>query len=316
MEIWRERQKKTFTKLLPLVDFLQLDKNNCKKLFNNKSFLVQVPYRIAEKMPKNCLDNPLALQYLPLYEERSQEGFIDPVGDRVSQKNSALLHKYDGRAMLLTTGVCAMHCRYCFRQNYPYKNEVKEAIEKIKNDFSIREVILSGGDPLSLSDKSLGEILKSLDTIDHIEIIRFHTRFLMGIPERMTNSLLDLLKRMKKQVIFVIHINCEEELDEDIFQVLEKLGQLGIPILSQSVLLKGVNDNYSSLYRLFFLLVKRGIIPYYLHLLDKVKGSLHFSVTETTGENLMERLRNSLPGYAVPRLVKEIEGEKSKTIIC
>ena len=315
MEIWRERQKKTFTKLLPLMDFLKLDKNNRKKLFTNKLFRLQVPYRIAEKIPKNCLNNSLSLQYLPFHEEKSQEGFIDPVGDRASQKNGALLHKYDGRALLLTTGACAMHCRYCFRQNFPYKNEVNEAIEKIRNDLSIREVILSGGDPLSLSDKSLGEILKSLDKIDHVEIIRFHTRFLMAIPERVTDSLLDLLKRMKKQVIFVIHVNCKEEFDEDVFQALEKLGQLHIPIFSQSVLLKGVNDDYSSLYQLFFLLIKRGITPYYLHQLDKVKGSLHFSVSEEKGINLMKRLRDTLPGYAVPRFVKEMEGQRSKTII-
>ena len=239
----------------------------------------------------------------------------DPVGDKDSCRSDALLHKYEGRALLLVSGACAMHCRYCFRQNYPYKSALDDALCLIAKDDSIHEVILSGGDPLSLSDKALSSLMERLNQISHVSVIRFHTRFLVGIPERVTENFLKTLKCSRAQVIFVLHVNCIEELDEDIFGALEKIGALNIPLLTQSVLLKGVNDSKDALYALFWALIKRGVIPYYLHQLDRVKGALHFEVEEERGKELVRQLRDCMPGYAVPTYVREVAGDKSKRIL-
>jgi EF-P beta-lysylation protein EpmB len=315
MDKWRIEQKKSFNSLEQIENFLNLDSEKRQRLVQRKEFPLHVPLRIANKMKKNCLDNPLALQFLPLKEELSEEGLLDPVGDLESQKSDALLHKYEGRALLLTTGACAMHCRYCFRQNFPYKSKIFDAIEMVSKNSSIKEIILSGGDPLSLSDGALKDIFVALEKIPSLEIIRFHTRFIGAIPERITESFLEILKKSSKQIIFVLHFNCFEELDEDIFDAVSKLQSLKIPVLSQSVLLKGVNDSVEALCKLFWALCSHGIIPYYLHQLDRVKGSLHLEVSEQRGLELIDEIRKRLPGYAVPLFVKEIKGEKSKTPI-
>jgi EF-P beta-lysylation protein EpmB len=315
MEKWRMEQRKGFSSPLAIADFLELSGEMRARVIQRKDFPLHIPLRIAEKMPKGCISNPLALQFLPLDDELKGGGMVDPVGDMGSQKCDALLHKYEGRALLLTTGACAMHCRYCFRQNYPYQSSIDEAIALIGKDSSIKEVILSGGDPLSLSDKSLKDIMLALEAISHVKIIRFHTRFLVGIPERVTAKFLDMLDKCSKQVVFVLHVNCVEELDEVIFGALDQIRALNIPVLTQSVLLKGVNDSKPALYDLFWKLSTRGVIPYYLHQLDRVKGSLHFEVPKDKGFALIKSLRDCLPGYAVPLFVQEIEGKPSKTII-
>lgn len=315
MEKWRIEQRKGFSSPLAIADYLELSGEMRQKVIQRKDFPLHIPLRIAQKMPKGCISNPLALQFLPLDSELKGGGMVDPVGDLSSKKCDALLHKYKGRALLLTTGACAMHCRYCFRQNYPYQSALDDAISLIAKDSSIKEVILSGGDPLSLSDKSLRDIMLALEGISHVKIIRFHTRFLVGIPERVTDKFLDMLKKSTKQVVFVLHVNCIEELDKEIFDALEKIRFLNIPVLTQSVLLKGVNDSCSALYDLFWGLVKRGVIPYYLHQLDRVKGALHFEVPKSKGVKLIRELRDLLPGYAVPLFVQEIEGRSSKTVI-
>lgn len=316
MKNWRQIQKKTLKNLDDICAYLELSPEKKKRLIQRKGFHLFVPLRIAQKIPKNCLDNPLALQFLPLDLEKSHEGKLDPVGDKNSMKSPSLLHKYEGRALFLVTGACAMHCRYCFRQNFPYESQIEESVELIKKDPSIKEVILSGGDPLSLSDKNLETILEALELIKHVKIIRFHTRFLVGIPERISEDFLKLLEKSSKQIVFVVHVNCKEELDDDIFKALSKIQSLKIPILSQSVLLKGVNDSKDKLYDLFWALAQRGVIPYYLHQLDRVKGALHFEVSKEKGLRLISELRNSLPGYAVPRFVEEIKGDPSKRLIC
>jgi EF-P beta-lysylation protein EpmB len=316
MENWRLIQKKSFSNLDKLADFLSLDEAKRAHLINRKDFPLHVPLRIAEKMPKNCINNPLALQFLPLKQELQDDGgVIDPVGDVSSSRSKALLHKYEGRALLLTTGACAMHCRYCFRQNYDYQSEIEKALHIISKDTSIKEIILSGGDPLSLSDRALSDLMTKIEEIDHIEIIRFHTRLPVGIPERITDKLLERFKRCSKRIIFIVHINSIDECDEGIFTYLAKIQQLGIPVLTQTVLLKGVNNSKQALYNLFWGLATRGIIPYYLHNLDRVKGSLHFEVLKNEGIILLRELRDCLPGYAVPTFVEEIKGRSCKTII-
>jgi KamA family protein len=209
-----------------------------------------------------------------------------------------------------------MHCRYCFRQNFPYETIEKtldEELQKIRSDPSIFEVILSGGDPLSLPDYKLFALLEELDKIPHVRVIRFHTRFPIGIPERIDEAFLTHLAQIKKQMVFVLHINHPKELDDDVAIALKKLARLGLPLFCQSVLLKEVNDSVEVLASLCERLVECGITPYYLHQLDQVKGASRFAVDQSKGLALIEKLMERLPGYAVPRYVKEIPGSPSKT---
>ena len=269
MEKWRMEQRRGFNDIGVIADFLELSGKQRERLLVRKDFPLHLPRRIAKKMPKGCLDGPLALQFLPLDLEGHGGGSLDPVGDIAAKKCDTLLHKYEGRALLLTTGACAMHCRYCFRQNYPYAQGLDTAIALIGKDPSIREVILSGGDPLSLSDRSLKDIILKLEAIDHVEIVRFHTRFLIGIPERVTDGFLQILRKTSLQVVFILHVNCVEEIDEEIFDALHKIQVLGIPVLTQTVLLNNVNNSKQALYDLFWKLASRGVIPYYLHQFDQ-----------------------------------------------
>lgn len=209
-----------------------------------------------------------------------------------------------------------MHCRYCFRQNYPYapfQSGLSQELAWIGQDPSIKEVILSGGDPLSLNNDSLQEILHSICAISHVERIRFHTRFPIGIPERIDEAFLSLLEACTKQIWFIIHCNHPRELDLDVLTALKKIQKLGIPVLNQSVLLKGINDCIDTLQALCEKLTANGIIPYYLHQLDRVERAAHFEVSKTQGRQLIQELTLRLSGYAVPKYVQEIFGETSKT---
>ena len=317
---WREIQKENYNQWKPLVDFLELDEENARSVLQRSRFVLNMPRRLATKIEKNNLDDPILRQFVPLREElATSSGFCsDPVGDGFSQKTNKLLHKYVGRALLVCTSACAMHCRYCFRQNFPYATEQKlfeEELEAISQDCTLEEIILSGGDPLSLSDRVLEQLLQDLDAITHVQRIRFHTRFPIGIPERIDDSFLAILSRVKAQLIFVVHINHPRELDEDVTASLKKIQKLGIPVLNQAVLLKGVNDNLLTLKTLFESLVNIGVLPYYLHQLDRVQGAAHFEVDEKIGLSLLEELRTCLPGYAIPQYVREIAGEPSKSIV-
>lgn len=315
MKDWRKVQRESFSKVSVIADFLELDEENRGRLLEKSSFPFLLPKRIAAKIAKNNLNCPIARQFLPLKEELIRsEGFVmNPTCDASFQKESKLLHKYQGRVLLIASGACAMHCRYCFRQNFSYpewKSAFFKELEYIQNDTSIHEVILSGGDPLSLSDESLNTLLQEISSIPHVRLIRFHTRFPMGIPERISPNFLAILKKIPKQLIFIIHANHIDEFDNDIFMALKSLN---IPVLSQSVLLKGINDDLTTLKNLFLGLASNGIIPYYLHQIDKVLGTNHFHVPTSEGRHLIETLRNELPGYALPRYVQEIPFAPSKT---
>jgi EF-P beta-lysylation protein EpmB len=317
---WRQIQKDNFSQWKPLVDFLELDEENAREVLQRSAFPLNLPRRLAEKIEKNNLDDPILRQFVPLRDEMATSvGFCsDPVGDGTFQKTSKLLQKYTGRALLVCTSACAMHCRYCFRQNYPYATEQKlfvDELEAIAQECTLEEIILSGGDPLSLSDRVLEELLQNLTSINHVQRIRFHTRFPIGIPERIDDSLLNILAKVKAQIVFVIHVNHARELDEDVVASLKRLQRLGIPILNQAVLLKGVNDNLLTLKSLLETLINNGVMPYYLHQLDRVQGAAHFEVDENHGLYLLEELRKSLPGYAIPQYVREIAGEPSKSAV-
>lgn len=313
MITWRQIQKQNFTKLKELGKYLELD------LSYSSLFPLNLPRRLAEKIEKGNIEDPILKQFLPAgEEEKAPLSFVDdPVCDTSFQKTHRLLQKYKGRALFITTSACAMHCRYCFRQNYPYDSNTDFAkeLELIRNDTSLHEVILSGGDPLSLSDATLKRLIGELGTIPHLKFLRFHTRFPIGIPERITKDLLQIFKDCPLQVVFVVHVNHPRELDEDVIAALKKVGALGIPLLCQAVLLSGVNDDVPTLKELFLSLASQGILPYYLHQLDKVKQAHHFEVPIEKGLDLMEALRKEVPGYALPKYVQEIPFENSKVEI-
>jgi KamA family protein len=211
-----------------------------------------------------------------------------------------------------------MHCRFCFRQNFPYETETygfEEELAYIAQETTLTEIILSGGDPLSLSDGQLLALFQALDEMPHIERIRFHTRFPIGIPERIDDSFLQVLEGSTKQIIFIVHCNHARELDSDVVAALRRILKLGIPVLNQSVLLHGVNDGEEPLLELSEALVQGGVLPYYLHLLDLVEGAAHFSVSDERAKELIRYLQDHISGYAVPRLVREIPGQPSKSLI-
>lgn len=316
---WRQIQRKNFTSLDKIADFLEWGEKERLHL-SSSPFVLNVPYRLAQKMAKGTLDDPLVRQFIPLQDKAVKRlGFLkDPVGDMQARCTPHLLKKYEGRALVITTSACAMHCRYCFRQNYPYEtpaHEFEKELELIKVDSSIEEVILSGGDPLSLSNRSLAQFLAALEAILHVQRVRFHTRFPIGIPERIDEEFLQILSGLRFQFWFVVHINHPNELDEDIFFALRNLQKLGIPVLNQAVLLKGVNDSEEVLFELYKKLANHGIFAYYLHQLDKVVGAEHFEVEEARGQELIRYLENHLSGYAVPKYVKEVPGVGSKVPI-
>ncbi len=313
---WRSIQRQNFTHIERLADFLQLDKSQRSRLQLRPDFPLQLPLRLAKKMTKGTLDDPLVRQFVPLQEEAcTHADFIkDPVCDARFQ-HKGLLRKYEGRCLLLCTSACAMHCRYCFRQHLAYdaSPSFEEELTAIASDPSIHEVILSGGDPLSLSDETLERLLHPLSSMPAIKRIRFHTRFPIGIPERIDEPFLRLIARLPQQIYFVIHCNHPRELDEEILDRLQALQKLRCVILNQAVLLKGVNDDLNPLIELAERLVDHGVLFYYLHQLDKVHGALHFEVQEEKGRQLVAEMSKRLPGYAVPKYVREIAGEPHKT---
>lgn len=317
---WREILSQNFTRLESLVEFLELSEEQSRKLLSRSRFPLNLPYRLAYKIEKGTLDDPLLRQFVPMREENlGVAGFSeDPVGDLSFRSTSKLLHKYEGRVLIVTTGVCAMHCRYCFRQNFEYDRGNKSfdrEIDWISENRDIHEVILSGGDPLSLSNEVLGELIEKLNRCEHIKKIRFHSRFPIGIPERIDEELLGILQGSSSQIVFVIHVNHPRELDVEVLDALKKLYLRGAILLSQSVLLKGVNDSVEVLFKLCNDLVNNGILPYYLHQLDRVQGASHFEVSEVEGKHLIAELTKRLPGYAVPKYVREVEGEASKVSV-
>lgn len=317
LPLWRQLQKKNFTKLKALVQFLELSDEQEKALLRRPSFPLNIPIRLAEKIEKGNLNDPLLLQFLPTDDElQKRAGFDDaPVKDELFCKSPRLLCKYPGRALLLLTSACAMHCRYCFRQNFPYSasDHFEKELQLIAEDQTLSEIILSGGDPLSLSDNALSLLIDELNAISHLKRLRFHTRFPIGIPERVTSSFLRILQKSRLQIWFVVHINHPKELDKEVSAALGNVRRLGIPVLNQAVLLKGVNDDITTLSELSLRLADEGISFYYLHQLDKVTGSHRFEVKAQRGIELIEQLRACSSGYAVPNYVREIPGKQAKT---
>lgn len=284
-------------------------------------FRIRVPRSYLARMRKGDPQDPLLLQVLPQHRETEEHpGFVaDPVGDHDALAAPGLVHKYHGRVLLLTTGACAVHCRYCFRREFPYAehNASQEdwagALAYIHADPSIREVILSGGDPLSLSDHRLAELVRRLEDIPHLERLRIHTRLPVVLPERVDDQLLSWLGNGRLQHVLVLHANHPREFADPAAPALARLRQRGITLLNQAVLLAGVNDDLDTLCHLQEIGFRHGVLPYYLHLLDRTRGTAHFEVSEQRALELHQALHARLPGYLVPRLVREIPGQPGKT---
>jgi len=287
------------------------------------SFPLLVPESYLRRMSPGEVDDPLLRQVLPLGEESIEApGFVaDPVGDSAAHRAPGLLHKYAGRALLITTGSCAVHCRYCFRREYPYQQEPRRlddwvpALQEIAGDESLHEIILSGGDPLMLTDARLSVLLDQLAAIPHLRRVRVHSRLPIVLPDRVTPELLGLLRSTRLTPVMVVHANHPAEIAGDCRDALRDLVQSGITTLNQAVLLRGVNDDADTLAELCEQLIDIGVLPYYLHQLDRVRGAAHFEVAESKGLELISQLRQRLPGYAVPQYVREVPGAESKTVV-
>jgi EF-P beta-lysylation protein EpmB len=265
----------------------------------------------------------LLRQVLPLAEElEAVRGYgPDPVGDHAAMRAPGVLQKYRGRVLLTATGACAVHCRYCFRREFPYgeanaaADHWRAAVEHVAADTSIEEVILSGGDPLTLSDRRLGECIERLVAIHHVKRLRIHSRLPVVLPERVTAGLCNALTGTRLHIAMVTHANHAQELDGSVQSACARLRDCDTVLLNQSVLLRGVNDRVEVLRELSGRLFEIGVLPYYLHLLDRVNGAAHFDVPEPQAARLVRALQAAVPGYLVPRLVRETPGAPGKTPI-
>jgi len=321
---WSRVLAKAFRDPVKLLEYLELDfQSYIDELHLDSQFKMLVPLSYAAKMKKGEWHDPLLRQALPLKEEAIETpGFVsDPVGDLQSEISPGVLHKYQGRVLLVTTGACPVHCRYCFRREFPYidsipdKKHWQQTLEKIRQDNSIQEIIFSGGDPLMLSDARLQKMCTDIASIPHVTTLRFHTRVPIFLPERITPEFLSWLGELKINKVMVIHSNHANELDEAVGEALTALRNHGVTLLNQAVLLKGINDSVEVLVTLLQRLFSYQVLPYYLHQLDRVKGSAHFEVDKKTAIDLIESLRNRLPGYLIPQLVEEVSGKRSKQTI-
>lgn len=320
---WQQQLAQAITDPLELLKILKIDAKHFSHLKQvNELFTLKVPRSYVDKIKQGDKNDPLLLQIMCSDRELEKiEGFNkDPVGDLDTMPVPGLLHKYHGRVLLIATGACAVHCRYCFRRHFPYsdnlsaKNHWHDVIEYIRQHRDISEVILSGGDPLVLSDAKLEELITQLDTIPHLKRLRIHSRLPVVLPGRITQTLINLLASSRLDVCTVIHANHHQELGAEEQQGLKKLSQVS-SLLNQSVLLKGINDSVDVQIKLNERLFSCHVLPYYLHLLDPVEGASHYDISEKRGIEILQKLKAKLPGYLVPRLVREISGEASKTPI-
>lgn len=288
-----------------------------------RDFSVRVPQGFIAKMqPGNPLD-PLLLQVLPTAQEiRDVPGYVrDPLAEQQMRRQAALLHKYRSRVLLVLTGACGINCRYCFRRHFDYQDnrlggdELHQILEYLNADPGINEVILSGGDPLVLSNRRLSSLLDALETVPHLRRVRIHSRLPVVIPQRIDQGLLARLAASPLRVVLVVHANHAAELDQTFTEAMGYLAAQDVWLLNQSVLLRGVNDSAQALAELSEALFDAGVQPYYLHQLDRVAGAAHFQVSDARARELMQAVMAALPGFLVPRLVREVAGEPCKTPI-
>lgn len=322
---WKSQLNDLITDPHELISVLSLSPEDLLSgaILASKQFKLRVPRAFVAKMAISDPFDPLLLQVLPHHLELDEhDGFItDPLGEEAATQLPGVLHKYQSRFLLTLTGACAIHCRYCFRRHFPYQENLpknkdwQEIKSYIESQPQINEVILSGGDPLTLSNQKLQTWLERIASIPQIQFLRIHSRVPIVIPERLDTELCALLEQTRLKIILVIHANHANEIDEQTKYYLKQLKEKHITLLNQSVLLKGVNDHVDTLQNLSYRLFDADVMPYYLHVLDKVKGAQHFDLADDHVTTLYNDLLARLPGYLVPKLVREIAGEKNKTPI-
>lgn len=321
---WQQALREAIRDPRELLARLALGKSElASQLWHDPDFRVLVPLPFLARMRVGDPADPLLRQVLAMrIEQIDAAGYgPDPLHEQDFSPVPGLLRKYHGRALLIATSVCAVHCRYCFRREFPYADHRLDGtdgdalIDQLQQDPSLREVILSGGDPLMLKDTNLTALIDRLATVPHLTTLRIHTRLPIVIPERVTAALLETLAATRLRPVVVLHANHANEIDESVIAAATRLRRIGVTLLNQSVLLAGVNDSTATLAALSQQLFSAGILPYYLHLLDAVRGAAHFTVDDATGRALIGTLRAQLPGYLVPRLVREIPGTTAKQVI-
>lgn len=318
-QTWQAGLREAFRDPRALADHLRIPLDRLPPLPAGTPFPFLVPRSFADRMSAGDPADPLLLQVWPdAGESESQaDERLDPVGDRAAELEPGLLRKYNGRALVIASGACAIHCRYCFRRNFPYQesppSEWSRHLERLRSETSLRECVLSGGDPLSLTDSVLDARIRDLAAIPHLSTVRIHTRLPIALPARVVPELCRALAGTRLRAVVVLHANHPSEIDGRVRAAAGLLRGEGIQLLNQSVLLRGVNDSARTLEDLSLRLWDAGILPYYLHALDRVAGSSRFFVPDSEASRIVRGLRSRLPGYLVPRFVREIEGEDSKT---
>ncbi len=322
-QTWQQQLANAFTDIDALGNYLSISPAALNLPTQTINFPLKVPQSYADRIEKGNPNDPLLKQILPEQTELTEApGYLsDPVGDLEASANNGIIHKYHGRALLITTGACAINCRYCFRRHFPYqqqqlsKHRIQNALSYIENHPELSEIILSGGDPLALSDERIDHLLQQLKDFTHIKRIRIHTRLPVVLPARITRQLMQTLINSGKQIIMVLHANHPQELNNEVADTCRLIKQYPVTLLNQSVLLKDINDSAEALCNLSEALFDIGVLPYYLHLLDKAKGTQHFEVSESEAGQLISQVQNRLPGYLVPKLVKEISGAPCKITV-
>ena len=317
---WKRLVSASFRDLADLLEFCKIDPLHAS-VRGSREFPLRVTKYFASLIEKGNPLDPLLLQVLPdAHELQLVDGYSkDAVGDYLSMPVPGLIHKYHGRVLLALTGACAIHCRYCFRRHFAYGESSADyssngpVMEYLSRNTEVREVILSGGDPLMLSDQKLAILITNLNQIPHIRILRIHSRLLSVLPERITEAFLGILQQYNGQVVFVTHINHPNEISGSNQAAFRLLSQQGYQLFNQSVLLRRINNSSQTLVELSNKLFESHIIPYYLHRLDKVQGAAHFDVSLNESCRIYKQLRSRLPGYLLPAMVEEISGQSSKT---
>lgn len=319
--LWQKELKQSFTRPEQLLSFLNLDPKDHEQDSKARTlFNMRVPRHFANLMQKSNPNDPLLLQVLPNKMEFVEElGFVtDPLLEH-DAKQPGLLHKYKSRVLLMFKTGCAVNCRYCFRRHFPYadnsvnKQKLLDALAYIQSQPEINEVILSGGDPLMADDKTVIWFLQQCEQLSQIKRLRIHTRLPVVLPSRMTDTLKHALSQSRLKTIVVLHINHPNEISEQLAKACYQYKMAGVTLLNQAVLLKGINDDIDTQVNLSERLFESDILPYYLHLFDKVKGASHFYLEDDVGKALYQQMLTELPGFLVPKLVREIGGETSKT---
>ena len=320
-ESWQQQMRNMIRDPEQLLQRLQLDPSEQPDMAAAmRQFPLRVPEAFVAKMSLGDWQDPLLLQILPLAKETEEQlGYVnDPLDEINANPAPGLIHKYEGRVLLIANPSCTVHCRYCFRRNFPYEDnnpslrDWQKTLAYIQERSDISEVILSGGDPLSAPDDYLQKLISNVAAISHVHTLRIHTRLPLVLPARITPALTAILSSHRMKTVMVIHCNHANEIDTHTAAALATLQNAGITLLNQSVLLKEINDDVDTLVKLSRRLFDVQVTPYYLHLLDKVRGAAHFDVSEVRAQALMKGILAKLPGYLVPRLVLEDPEASSK----